>query len=220
MRLVTVQGVDFRQFADLSVDTGLGVATPAHLVEEFPVVAFAPPYQGSQQYASASCVLRHDEVHYLGVGVAHHFPACSRGVCRGRLCKQQPEEVVYLRYRAHGGPGIGAGGFLLYGYDGAEAVYAVHVRLLQYAHEAAGVRGEGVHVPALALGIDGVEGEGTFAASAYSGDYHIFASGYLDIDPLQVMGSRPVYYDSLSRHLHLYSSLSTCSERTFTGDPV
>ncbi len=72
---------------------------------------------------------------------------------------EQAEVVVDLRHRAYGGPGVPAGGFLVDGDGGGEAVDVIHIGLFHLAQEHPGVGGEGLHIPPLALGIDGVEGQ-------------------------------------------------------------
>ena len=44
MRFITVQGLDFVEFADLAVDTHLGIAAFAHLLYQFLVMTFASTY--------------------------------------------------------------------------------------------------------------------------------------------------------------------------------
>jgi hypothetical protein len=68
--------------------------------------------------------------------------------------------------------------------------------------ELAGVRGERFHVPALALGIDGIEGQAGFARSGQAGDDHQPIPGDFDIHVLEIMFAGAADHDvGLSRHI-------------------
>ena len=71
---------------------------------------------------------------------------------------EEAEVVVDFGDGADGGAGGAGGGFLLDGDGGGEAVDGVDVGALHLVEELACVGGEGFHVAALALGVDGVEG--------------------------------------------------------------
>ena len=102
---------------------------------------------------------------------------------------EKAEVVVNLRHRPHGGPGVFAGGFLVDGDGGGEAVDVVHVGLFHLAQEHPGVGGQGLHIPPLALGIDGVEGQGGFPRAGQAGDDHQLVPGDGDVDVFQVIGA-------------------------------
>ena len=63
---------------------------------------------------------------------------------------------------------------------GREAVDLVDVRLLHHLQELAGIGGERLHVAALALGIDGVEGERGLARAREPGEHHQLVARDLD----------------------------------------
>src|SRR6266536_503376 len=85
--------------------------------------------------------------------------------------EQEPEVVVDLGHGPDGGSGIAAGALLVDGDRRREAVDLVDIGLLHLAEELAGVRGQALDVAALALGIDGVEGEAGLTASRQAGDH-------------------------------------------------
>ena len=58
-----------------------------------------------------------------------------------------------------------------------------------------GIGAEGIHVPALPLGIDRIEGQGGLSASAQPGNYYEFPTGDAHVHPLQVMGPGAVDLD-------------------------
>jgi hypothetical protein len=70
---------------------------------------------------------------------------------------------------------------------GGEAVDLVDVRLLHHLQELAGVGGKRFHVAALALGIDGVEGERGFARAREPGEHHQLVARDLEIDVLEIV---------------------------------
>ena len=70
---------------------------------------------------------------------------------------EEPEVIVDFRDGPDRGPGIFARGFLLDGDRRREPLDGVHVRFLHDAEELPGIRGEGLDVPALAFGVEGIE---------------------------------------------------------------
>ena len=80
--LVAVYRFQRTQLKDLRVNTYLGVAAPAHLLEQLAVVAFSAPHQGRQKYALAAGVFLHYEVYDLGVRISYHLFSAHGGVCR------------------------------------------------------------------------------------------------------------------------------------------
>ena len=82
----------------------------------------------------------------------------------------------------------------------AEALDVVDVGLLHAAEELAGVGGEGLDVAALALGVDGVEGQGALARAGEAGDNHKLVPGDRDVDVLEVMLAGAFDEDGISRH--------------------
>ena len=192
---VTVQGVHLLQFTDFPVYADLRVAALAQLVEQLPVMALAAAHQRRKQVALAALILAHDQVYNLLVRVAHHLLAAFGGEGAGTLGIQQAQEVIDFRNGPHRGTGVVAGGFLLYGNDGAEAGDFFHLRLLQDAHEMLGIGGEGVHVAALALGINRIKRQRTLAAAAEACHHHEFPAGNIHAYVLQVVGPRTPYLD-------------------------
>jgi len=79
--------------------------------------------------------------------------------------EEQPEIVVDLRDRPHGGAGVLAGGLLLDGDRGRQPLDEVHVRLVHLLQELAGVGREGLDVAPLPLGVYGVERQGRFSGA-------------------------------------------------------
>ena len=80
---------------------------------------------------------------------------------------------------------------------GREAVDGVDVGAFHLVEELAGVGGEGFDVAALALGVDGVEGQGGLAGAAQAGDDGEGVARDFDADVLEVVNARPVNADAI-----------------------
>ena len=79
------------------------------------------------------------------------------------------------------------GGFLFDGDDRREPEHEVDVGFGHLGDEALGVGGERFHVAALALGVDGVEGEGGFARAGEAGDDDELVAGDFERNVLEVV---------------------------------
>ena len=80
------------------------------------------------------------------------------------------EEIVNFRNGAHGGPGILSGGFLGNENRGTQAGNLVNIRLGKLPEKLSGETGEAFDVPPLPFGVQGVERQRRFSASAYAGE--------------------------------------------------
>jgi hypothetical protein len=96
----------------------------------------------------------------LAGGLLFYGTAALGAVGGAHPGEEEAQVVVDLRHRAHGGAGVVAGGLLVNGDGGGEALNALHVGFVHHPQELAGVAGEAFHVPPLALGVDGVKGQG------------------------------------------------------------
>ena len=193
--LVAVHSLYWAEVADLAVDAHLQVSLLPERLEQFAVVALAAAHQRGEQQALAAPVLLQDEVHDLGVGVAHHLLARHGRIGRGGAGIQQAQEIGDLRDGAHRRTRIAAGGLLLDGDDRAQPAHALHLRLLQDAHKVLGIGRERVHIAPLALRIQRVERQRGLAAAADSGDDHELAARNVHVHVLEVMGPGAAYFD-------------------------
>jgi len=132
----------------------------------------------------------HDAVGYLVYGVAGDQAVADDAVDGAAAGVEQAHVVVDFGGCGDGGTGIAGGVFLLDGDGGGEAIDEVDVGLLDALKELAGVGGEGLDVAALALGVDGVEGERAFSRAGDSRDHGDLSVGDIAADVLQVVGPR------------------------------
>ena len=89
---------------------------------------------------------------------------------------------------------------LVDGDGGGEALDVVHVGLVHAAQELAGVGGQGLHVPSLTFGVNGVEGQGAFAGAGDAGDDHQLVPGNGDLYVLEVVLPGSLDVDKVLRH--------------------
>ncbi len=184
------------QLADFAVNAHFGIALFAHLLEEFAVVAFAPPHQRRQHNDFMAVKEFHNALFHLVFGVAHHFFAADVRVRLAGAGKEQAQEIVYFSDGAHRGARIATGGFLFDGNNGTEAGNLLYIRAFHLADELAGIRRKGFHVAALPLGINGIEGQRGLAAAADAGDDDELITGNAHVHIAQVVYPRAGYFNT------------------------
>ncbi len=106
--------------------------------------------------------------------------------------EEEAEEVVDLGRRSHGRAGVGRDGLLVDGDRRRDALDRLHLGLLHLVDELAGVGRETLDVAALALGEEGVEGEGRFPRAGRAGDDDELVPGQGDVDVLEIVLRRPL----------------------------
>ena len=83
---------------------------------------------------------------------------------------------------------------------GREALDGVDVGALDLVEELARIGGEGLDIAALALGVDGVEGERALAGAGEAGDHGEGVAGDAHVDVAQIVLARPAHRDVSDRH--------------------
>ena len=104
-----------------------------------------------------------DAVDHLLHGPAPQRLARFRMMRLAEMGEEEAEEIVNFRGGGDGGAGIAAGGALLDGDGGREALDEIDVGLFHLLEVLPRVGGEAFDVAALALGVERVEGERGFA---------------------------------------------------------
>ena len=100
------------------------------------------------------------------------------------------EQLQVVAELGHGADGGARGAHRVGLVDGdgrRDALDALGRRAVHAVEELAGVGGEGLHIAPLALGIDGVEGQGRLAGAGHPRDHDQPAQGQVEIDVLQVV---------------------------------
>ena len=103
---------------------------------------------------------------------------------------EQAHVVVDFGDGAHRGARVLAGGLLVDGDRRGQALDEVDVGLVHLAQELAGVGGQRFHVAALALGEDGVEGQGGLAGAGQPGENDHGVAGQVQVHVAQVVLAR------------------------------
>ena len=119
--------------------------------------------------------------------LARDRPSADRAVGLADPGEQQAQVVVDLGDRRHGGARVAAGRLLVDRDRRRQALDVVDVRLVHLAEELAGVGREALDVPALPLGVEGVEGQARLAAARQAGDDDEVVPRDLDGDVPQVV---------------------------------
>ena len=115
------------------------------------------------------------------------LPAANRAVRPANAREEQPQVVVDLGDRADSRSGIARRRLLVDRDRGAQPVDRIHVRLLHHLQELPRIRGEGLDVAPLPLGVDGVEGEARLTGARKPGDADERVPREPDRDVLQVV---------------------------------
>ncbi len=172
----------------------------ARLLEEVAELPLPAAHQWREDLELRARRPRQHRVGDLAGGLALDRGAVVRAVRRAGARVEEAQVVVDLGDGADGGARVLAGGLLLDRDGGGEPLDRVHVRLLHQPEELPGVGGEGLDVAALALGVDGVEGEGRLAGSGEAGDDGQGPAGDLDVDVAEVVFPRSAYDQAVVRH--------------------
>ena len=180
---------------DLAVHPGAQVALPAEVLEEVAVLAAAPLDDRRQDEQPRALGKRQDPRDDLFEGLRPDQSAAFRAVRRPDPRIEHAQEVIDLRDRPHGGPGIHAGGLLFDGDGGRQSRDPVDVGFLHLAEELPRVGRKGFDVAPLALRVEGIEGQGGLSGAGYAGkaDQRVFRQ--LQAHVLQVVnaGSLDLY---------------------------
>ncbi len=173
--------------AQLAVDLGPRVALEPHLLEQFPVLAFAPADDRRHDHEFGAVLERHQPVDDLLLGLAGDLLAALGAVRDADPRPQQPQVVVDLGHRADGRARVARGRLLVDRDRRREALDRVDVGLLHQPEELARVGRQRLDVAALPLGVDRVEGKARLARAGEPGDHDQRVARQLDVDVLEVV---------------------------------
>ena len=187
------------EVAHFAVDAG-AKALLVKLIEQIFELTLAAANDGSHDGDALACAEFADALDDLVGGLAGDGAAAVGAVGSADGGVEQAKIVVDFGDGADGGAGTAAGGFLLDGDGGAQAFDGVHIGALNLVEELAGVGRKGLDVTALALGIDGVEGERALAGAGESGDHGERIAGDADTDVAQIVLARPAHRDVSNGH--------------------
>ena len=195
--LIAVETHPGRYLADFAVDAGIDIALLGQRLEQFAVVALAALHDGGHQGDLAPGEALENQVGDLVVGIMDHLLARDGRIGPRRPRIEKAQEVVDLGDGADRRTGVLVGGLLLDGHHGAQARDLVHVGPLHRPHELPRIGRERLHVAALSLGIDRVEGQRRFARARKPGDDHQFAARDFEVHVAEVVDPGAEYFDRI-----------------------
>ena len=185
--------VERRRFGELmegAVDLDALKALLEVFGELLAVLALAAAHDRRQQIEPRAFRQRQHAVDHLRDDLALDRQARGGRIGHADARPQQAHVVVDLGDGADGGARVLRGRLLLDRDRRRQAVDLVDVRLLHHLQELARIGRQRFDVAALALGIDGVEGERGFAGAGQAGEHHQLVAGNLDVDVLQIVLAR------------------------------
>ena len=189
------------QLAHLAVHAHAAEALLGQVLEELGVLALAAEHDGGQDIGTAA--LSGGE-HLVGDLVGRlaldHAPALGT-VGHAHTREQKTQVIIDFRDRSDRRAGVAARGLLVDGDRGGQAVDAVEVRLVHLAQELTGVARETLDVAALALGVDGVEGQARLARAGQACDHDELVARDGDVDVAQVVLTRAADDDGIRCHM-------------------
>ena len=167
----------------LPVDLHPGEALLADVLEDVLVPALLAAHDRRLDHEAGVGLQPQDLVDDLLLALPLDGPAADPAVRMADAGVEQAQVVVDLGHGAHGGARVARGGLLVDGDGRRQTLDGVDVRLVHLPQELAGVGGQALDIAALALGIDGVEGEARLARAGQTGD---------DYEPVAREGKRDV----------------------------
>ncbi len=173
--------------AQLAVDLDPRVALEPHLLQQFPVLAFAPAHDRRHDHEFGPLVEGHQAVDDLLLGLAGDLLAALGAVRNPDPRPEQAQVVVDLGHGADRRARVARGRLLVDRDRRREPLDRVDVGLLHQPEELARVGGERLDVAALALGVDRVEGKARLAGAREPGDDDQRVPRQLEVDVLEVV---------------------------------
>ena len=190
MRKLLVQHRRFREFVKRAVDLDPLKTFLEVFGELLAVLALAAAHHRRQQIEPCAFRQRQHAVDHL-----RHDLAFDRQAGRGRIGDadpgpEQPHVVVDFGDGADRRARVLRGGLLLDGNGRRQAVDLVDVRLLHHLQELARIGRQRFDVAALALGVDGVEGERGLSRAGQAGEHDQFVARDFQVHILEVVLAR------------------------------
>ena len=178
------------EHAHAVVDLHAREAVGAQLLQELAVLALASPHDRRQHHEARPLRELHHLIDDLLGRLPHDRAPADRAVGLAHARPQQAQVVVDLGDRADRRAGIARGRLLIDRDRRRETLDRVDVGLVHLAQELPGVGGQRLHVAALALGVDRVEGEARLARAGEAGDHHERVARQREGDVLEVVLAR------------------------------
>ena len=183
-------GLTSLDFVERAVDLDALIALAQEFGEFLFVFALAAAHDRRQHIDARAVGQRQHAVDHLRHGLAFDRQTSGRRVGHADARPQQAHVVVDLGDGADGRARVFRGGLLLDGDGRRQAVDLVDVRLLHHLQELPRIGRQALDIAALALGIDGVEGERRLAGTRQAGEHDQLVARNGDVDVLQIVLAR------------------------------
>ncbi len=181
------QGVDV---VHLAVHAQPHEALRAQLGEQVMLFALAAGHDWGEDHQLGVFGQLQHVVHHLRDALRRERLAVLRAVRRAGTGEEQAQVVVDLGDGADRRARVVAGGLLLDGDGRRETLDEVDIRLLHQLQELPRVGREGLHVAALAFGVERVEGQRGLAGTGQAGDHRQSVARQVEVQVLQVVRPR------------------------------
>src|SRR5256712_5962873 len=188
------------QLAHDAVDAHAREALALEIEEELLVLALAPAHDRRQHEQPRARRLQQHAVHHLLHRLRGDHLAARRAVRHAHPREEHAQVVVDLGDGADGGARVLAGRLLLDRDRGRQPLDRVDLGLLHLLEELPRVGGERLDVAALALGVDGVEGERGLARAREPRQDDELVPGELHVDVLEVVLASTTHHDPIAGH--------------------
>ena len=213
-----VEGDVLVQGAQLAVDAGPHEALLAQRRQLLLELALAAADDRRQHVDALVGRIEHHQVEDALQRLRGDGLAAVRAVRHADGGEQQAQVVVDLGDRADRRARVAGGGLLLDGDGRRQPVDQVDVRLLHLLEELPGVGRQRLDVAALALGVDGVEGERRLARAGQAGDHDQPIARQVDVDVLQVVDAGAANGNPIGHGLVLSAPLAGTEPPILHGD--
>ena len=191
MLAFAIQSGRLIQFVYLAIDARADITLAAQAFNDLFVFTLAPIDHRRQQHQLAALGQGQYLIHHLTDSLGIQGQIVFRAARFAGAREQQAQVVVDLGDGANGGTRIVGSGLLLDGDRRRQSLDVIHVGLFHHRQELPGIGRQRLHVTALSLGINGVEGQRGLAGTGQAGDDDELVPRQGKIDVLQIVGARP-----------------------------
>ena len=198
--LVLVKFGDIVTVHDIAIDANPYKALAADPRQQLLMPAFSFGDQGRKEDDLRPLFELHQAIDHILHRLGGNFAAADMAMGMAAAGEQQAQVIVDLGDRPHRRAGVLAGGLLLDGHGGRQALQGIDIRLVHLAEKLPRIGGKGLDIAPLPFGIERIEGQGRLPRSGDAGEHHQAVAGQVDIDVLEVVHPRPTDAESLRFH--------------------
>ena len=173
---------------NLTVDAGAHEPLLAQVIDDLLVLALAPLHDRGEEHEPGALGQGQDLVHHLAHGLGREHRAVGGAVWLAGAGVEESQIIVYLGGGPDRGAGVVGGGLLLDGDRRRQPFDGIDIRFLHHRQELPRIGRQGLDIAALALGIDGIEGERGLPRAGQPGDDDEPVPRQVEVDVLEIVG--------------------------------